>query len=659
MISNLVRVPPFTRFASGFFGCRTLAMVAGILAFAVAAPRAPAGYRVNLMKTEEVVTTPLAAAYYRAHPDRFKFLTPADIPADIAWTSGEEQPEYASPQAKRGGTLNVSIPGYPNTLRLYGPNSNHGYRGYMYDPQLFAPVGFHPTTNRPVPELALSWAVSKDKRTCYYRFDPNARFADGQPITVDDYFFTVFLCTHPYTKDSFYPDWYTKEFESFTKYDDYTMAVTLPNAKPEPLKMATLPPTPRYFYRDFGPDFLTRYNRRFQPTAGPYVILPGDDVTEESITLTRIDNWWGDKRRYLRHRFNPDFFKLTVIREQDKAARLCLDGRFDLTMLLKIRKYWKFFRHEAAVENGYIIRDIFYNDSPRPMWGFYLNTSKTPLDNIDVRLGLAYATDYRRVIFAFLPDDNERMNQFVQGYGDYVDTSVKARPYDPVKALSYFAKAGYVKRGPDGILTNGQGRRLSFRVLIDSDGERKRWMAAFADSAKKAGVELQIEALERTTMFKQLKAKAFEIALTAWVPSGEWPELRQHFHSENAYNPDGSIKTDTNNITASRDPQLDALIDKFRELTDRPEMIATAKAMQRRIHELAYFIPGQLDPGYRMARWRWVRFPEDFDGRTANDPFDYFLFWIDEDIKRETEAARRDGKSFGLTTEIHDKFRKE
>lgn len=623
------------------------------------APLRVAAYVVPDMKPEDVRETPLAKIYYKAHPDRFKYLTPADLPKDLEWKSDASEPEYSSPEAKRGGAMNIAIAGYPATFRLYGPNANHAYRSYLYDCQLFTPVAFHPNSKKPVPELALAWAVSKDRRTCYYRLDPNVRFSDGQPVTVDDYFFAVFLCTHEYVKDAYCSDWFANEFESFTKYDDHTMAVTIPRAKPDPLKYATLSPVPRHFYRDFGPDFLTRYNRRMQPTPGPYIMLPGDEHTEESFTLTRVDNWWGDQRKYLRHRFNPDFMKFTVVREQDKSAQLFLEGKYDLTMLPKIRKFWKSFRNEKPVEDGRIIRDIFYNDAPRPTWGFYLNTAKAPLDNLDVRLGLAYATDYRRVIFAFLPDDTDRMNQYVQGFGEYTDTSIKARPYDPVKARKYFAAAGYTERGPDGILMDKSGRRLSFRVLIDADGERKRWMAAFADSAKKAGVELEVEALERTTMYKQMKSKSFQICLTAWLENGSWPDLRQGFHGELAYNADGSVKTDNNNICSANDPELDRLIDRFRELTDEKAMIEESKKIQRRIHDLAYYIPGQLESGYRMARWRWVRFPENFDARPSNDPFDFFLFWIDEDVKRETEEAGRTGRSFGLTTEIHDEFRSE
>ena len=40
----------------------------------------------------------------------------------------------------------------------------------------------------------------------------------------------------------------------------------------------------------------------------------------------------------------------------------------------------------------------------------------------------------------------------------------KARPFNIDKALEEFAKAGFSNRGPDGILVNAEGQRLSFTL---------------------------------------------------------------------------------------------------------------------------------------------------------------------------------------------------
>lgn len=612
-------------------------------------------YRPREMSVAEVATPPEALRHYAEHPERFLFKTPADLPAGLKWETGENEPEFASPHALRGGVVTLAIAGYPPTLRRHGPNSNHGYRGYIYDNGAFSLVGLHPDTGNHIPELALAWAVSPDRRTVYFRLRPDARFNDGQPITADDYLFTFFRAQSEYLNDVWSADYYGKEFESITKYDDLTLAVTLPKPKPDPLVFASIDPTPRHFYRELGPDFISRYQRRFEPIPGPYAVLPGDDRTEQSVTLTRLDHWWGDDHRYLRHRYNPDRIVLKVVREAEKAVQIFLSGQQDLLPLTG-PKYWYSLNDKEPVKKGWIEKSVFYNDFPRPPYGFYLNASKPPLDNLDVRLGLQYATDWQRVINTYYRGDYDRLNQYAQGYGKYTDNSIKARPYDPDRAMRHFAKAGFTRRGPDGILVDASGRRLSFKLLMD-DGDRKKMLPAFIDSARKAGVEFVPRALERTTMYKEVMEKNHEIVFWAWGTGGLWPDFRQGFHDENAFAPDGKIRRQTNNITLLRDPQLSAMIDRFRDLTEADAMVELSKAMQRRVHDNAVFIPGFCIPGYRLAHWRWLRFPEKFDVRRSDDPFVFGLFWVDPEIKAETEAAMQTGASFGVRTHVYDEYR--
>lgn len=62
--------------------------------------------------------------------DYIQFKTPADIPADLKWEDGLDNPEIGDPNAKKGGVLRQWAPGsYPDTFRPNGPNSNSGFRG--------------------------------------------------------------------------------------------------------------------------------------------------------------------------------------------------------------------------------------------------------------------------------------------------------------------------------------------------------------------------------------------------------------------------------------------------------------------------------------------------------------------------------------------------
>ncbi|MCU0796429.1 MAG: hypothetical protein MUF31_10890, partial [Akkermansiaceae bacterium] len=63
-------------------------------------------------------------------PDFFEFLEESDLPADLTWEKGLDQPELGSEEAIKGGTFHTYIPGnaYPPTIRSLGREANNGFR---------------------------------------------------------------------------------------------------------------------------------------------------------------------------------------------------------------------------------------------------------------------------------------------------------------------------------------------------------------------------------------------------------------------------------------------------------------------------------------------------------------------------------------------------
>lgn len=611
----------------------------------------------------ETYQDPKAKAFYEAHPDFFRFAKPADLPKDLVWKDGSEQKEFADPRAVRGGVLRQFMASTPPTLRRVGPNANNGFRGELYDNNDFGLLAGHPNTDETIPALATSWAMSADGMTAYFRLDPNAKFTDGQPITADDFFFTFYFHRSPWAKADWYADHYTREWGGITKYDDHTIAIKAPRKRPYQLELlGGLRPTPRQFFKDFGPNYEKAYNDRFQPTTGPYYVKAEDFVREKSLTLTRVADWWGDRRRYYRHRFNPDAIHYGVIRDLDSAYNSMLAGEIDF-MPIMMPRYWYGTNEKKAYQNGYLTKAQFFNDIPRPPYGLYLNTQRPMLSDLNVRIGLQHATDFQRVIDGFYRGDYERLQQFSEGLGKFTDPSIRVRRYSPEQARAAFSKAGFTREGPDGILTNAAGERLSFRLTFDTS-DRRKYLATLVESARRCGVELRPETLEHTTMYRKVMEKNHDIVFWAWSVSSRLPQLWESHHSENAVEvlADGRKvpKRQTNNITGVDDLELSKLIDRFRDATEEDEMIRLSFAMQRRIHDLADFIPGFRVPGYRIAHWNWVKFPEGFDVRAAEDPGQYGLFWLDPAQREADLKDFREGKARGAPkTVVEDRWRTE
>lgn len=613
------------------------------------------------MRPEEVYQSPEAAEYYASRPEFFRFAKPEDLPKDLVWENNADAPEFADPAAKRGGSVTIGMPGYPATFRRVGPNSNGFFRGYMYDNYAVPLTIQHPLNDQAAPGTALEWAISADRKTVYYKLDPNVRFTDGQPVTADDYLFTFYFYNSPYIVAPWYNDYYSREFAGITKFDDYTIAITLPDERSDPVYFTAIEPTPRQFFKDFGPDYITRYQTRFQPTTGAYSVAEEKTVTEMSVTLKRVGDWWGDGRRNFRYRYNPDWMVFRVIRDAEKLFQMFLVGDLDM-MEIRVPKFWYQLNKQDVYQKGYVQKATFYFEQPCPTWGLFINTIKPLLDDRNIRLGIQYATDWQRVIDTFYRGDYQRLNQYTEGFGKFTNPDIKARPYDPDVAMEYFAKAGFTERGSDGILRNKEGERLSF-VLTMSDRDERKFLPTLIDSARKAGLEFRPEALEATTRFKKLLEKKHDIAFSAWNVVTKYPRYWEGFHIDNAIEkqPDGTVKPkrQTNNITSTRDEELSKLIDECRLAKTDEDVIRLGYKIQQMIHDEASFVPAYKVVTYRMAYWRWIRFGEQFGMKNSTDYMETGMFWVDEDRKAESEAARREGKTFPPSTRVYDQFNTE
>ena len=274
--------------------------------------------------TEEV------KAFWAAHPDKFLWKTPADLPTDLKWENGADLPEMGDPAAKKGGVFHDQIDGYPATFRFIGPDANGSFRGEHWDNIYVWLVQPHMNVPGWVPGIADEWAISPDKRTIYFKLDPKATYSDGVPIAVEDFFMTFFIMLSPHIQDPWYNDYYAKEFTSITKYDDHTFAFTIPEPKPDPLwYVGDFPPCPRHFFKEFTDDFPARYQWRKSPTTGAYEIYPDGMKKGRSVTLTRVKNWWAKDKKHYRYRYNPDFIEYKVIGSADKAFEMFRQGQLD------------------------------------------------------------------------------------------------------------------------------------------------------------------------------------------------------------------------------------------------------------------------------------------------------------------------------------------
>ncbi|EED31473.1 ABC-type oligopeptide transport system, periplasmic component [gamma proteobacterium NOR5-3] len=608
-------------------------------------------------------------ADYAADPAFYHFKSLADLPADLAWENGADQPEMGSPEAKKGGTQYIALNDFPRTLRIVGPDSNGSFRPYIFDNAVMRMAHLHPDTLEFYPGLAESWAVEPDTATVYVKLNPAARWSDGEPVTSDDFLFMFWFFRSDYIRAPWYNNWFSTRYTNITRYDDHTFSISSAVLKPDFAGwVLALPPVPQHYFKEVGEDFVERYQWRFTPTTGAYVINDEDIQKGRSITFTRDRDWWAKDLKHFRYRFNPDRLQLNVIRDQAKSFEAFNRGDID-QFSLNMAEYWYEKLPDSApdVQAGYIAKSEFYTQYPRSPVGLWINTAQPLLDDLNVRLGIQHASNWQLVIDQYFRGDAQRLNTASDGYPDFSHPSITAREFDIDKAQAYFAAAGFTERGPDGVFVNADGKRLAFTLSTGSQ-QLADVLTILKQEAAKAGLEFRVEVLDGTTGWKKVQEKKHEIALTYFAGVLEmYPRMWEHYHSDNAYddafledgsvNPERQLKTQTNNLEAFAVYEVDGLIEDYRDSSDKAHMIELSHRLAELHYDHASWVPGYYQPSLRLGHWRWVRYPDYFNHKHVRTLDEHWVHWIDTDLKQEVQEARKSGKTFPPMIKVYDQWK--
>lgn len=566
------------------------------------------------------------------------------LPEGLEWLTNDSDPVFASPDAKRGGTMRSYMQGFPLTLRLYGPDSNSDDFVSYKRAGFLSLLQLHPNTLNWLPSLATHWAFGADGKTVYYKLNPNARWSDGVPVTADDYLFNRDLQISEHTVYPYGQNYFTTIIVAVRKHDDYTISVegAVPKPQNEMLWEYSASPSPRHFHK-LDPSWVTDYDWRIEPNTGPYQISRLEKG--RYIELERVDNWWGDDLKYYENRFNVDSIRLDVIRDTNVAYEYFLRGELDRFLFETNPARWHDKAQGEIFEKGYAGRIEFHNDVPRYARGLWLNLDDPLLADRNVRLGLAHSLNLDRVISNVFRGDYSRLNSAYQGYyWNYTNPNVKALPFDLAKASEYFDAAGWTQRGPDAIRIK-QGQRLAVTISYGTD-EHTPWLIVLREEARKAGIELNLQLLDPATWGRQLQEKKHQIIVMS-LSRGLTPSFWQAHHSDNAHKPN------TNNVTNTDNPELDLLIEEYDQTSELEGRVSLAHEIQQIVADEASFLPLYTPTYVRETFWRWMKLPEWHSVRTVDDlnggvfdPVGLGLFWIDEDEKAATLEARASGRTF-------------
>lgn len=543
---------------------------------------------------------------------------PSMVPVGLNWQDGHEEAEIGDPAARRGGSVQLANVGpYPAHFLAFGSPTPQFFHYSLFTMVEVPLVARHPASGRPIPGVAERWAVQG--RTVYFSLRKEARYSNGRPVRAADYALGLLLRFQA----GYSRDWTRLEqlAEKVTVYGDHGLAVTLRQPSPSPV-LALAPllhPAEPGFYAEFGSDYAQRYADRVPPTTGAYTV--GKRQRGRFIELRRVPVWWAEELPFYRYTCNVQSIGHHFLVDEAQAWELFLRERLDVIQTRNTAAWQRYLESPQALAR--VQKHRFDADYPMPPYGIALNACT--LSDPVLRRGVMQALDMDRVVDVLFQGEGERLATFSSGYGALTPNDTPAVKYDPAEARSCFAHAGYTKPGSDGILQRSDGVRLSLRLTYVPSDKLNILAGILAESARACGLELVPDPVPWQINAKKIEKLSYQLTFWASAASEPLPHAAAFFDAGQRGH-DAPFGVD--------DEKLAHLIESCRRARSEAELADCVRRADRRIEELAIWLPGWKENQVHLAHWPRVRFPDTEACRFAYPrPYEVMeahLYWVEE-----------------------------
>ena len=563
------------------------------------------------------------------------FAAPA--PAD-AWTHGlslfgeVKYPsnfahfDYVNPSAPKGGVVRLtSIGTYDNfNIVVAGVKGAIGSINQIYEALTVSALDEVSTQYGLLAE-AISYPA--DFSSVTYRLRHEAKWHDGKPVTPEDVIFSLnaFKKYHP-----FYSAYY-RHVTTVEKVGERDVKFTFdaPGNRELPQIVGQLVVLPKHYWegtdasgkaRDIGATTLE------PPLAsGPYKIksfVPG-----RSIVLERVKDYWGREIAVNVGRDNFDELRYEYFRDTTVALEAFKGDQIDWRSE-NSAKNWATAYDFPAVKEKRVVLEEFANRTMGIMQAFVFNIRRDKFKDPRVRRAMNYAFDFeemnRQIFFgqytriasyfegtelasSGLP--SERELKILETVRDQVPPEVFTTAYtNPVGGSSENVRSN-LREGLK--LLKSAGYEIKERKLVDSrtgapfelellayDPNFERVLLFFKPSLERMGMTVTVRTVDATQYENRLRSWDFDVVVNSWPESLSPGNEQREFWGSQAADMPGS-----RNLIGIKDAAIDKLIERVIFATDREDLVAATKALDRVLLWHNFVVPQWTYGKTRTARW--------------------------------------------------------
>jgi len=532
---------------------------------------------------------------------------------DLKYAGDFQHFDYVNPDAPKGGRLSmigtagrITFDSFNNFI-LKG-DAAQGLE-YLFD-SLMTRAQDEPDAVYGL--IAESAEVAPDGKSVVFHMRPQAKFADGSPVTADDVVFSF-----ENLKEKGHPN-YSLALRDVVKaeaLDPHTVRYTFKGelTRDLPLIVAELPVLSKAYYTEHPFD-QTSLDRPLG--SGPYEIA--DFKAGTYVAYRRRPDYWGKDLPVNRGRFNFDELRYEYYRDRNLELEGLLSGNFDLREEFTSVD-WATRYNVPSVKEGRLIRLILPDDRPSGAQGFFINTRRAKFTDPRVREALGLAFDFewsnKNLFFGLYerthsffensdmkasgPPSAEEL-KLLEPYRDQLPPQVFAEPYTPPVTDGSGRNRDNLRRAKTLLDAAGYGeggKVLGVEILIFSP-TFERIINPYIANLKKIGINATLRRVDPSQYERRMKSFDFDMTTQRYaLRLTPGVEIKSYWGSE-AAGMDGSF-----NLAGIKDPVIDALIDKVLEARSRAELLTATRAIDRVLRTGHYWVPHWYKASHTLAFW--------------------------------------------------------
>jgi len=536
--------------------------------------------------------------------------------------------EYVNPDAPKGGRLSMIGPAGTITFDSFNPFILRGDAAQGLD------LLFDSLMVRAMDEpdavyglIAKSATVAADRRSVTFELRPEAKFADGSPVTAEDVavtFETLKTKGHPQFRLSL------RNVVRAEVLEPHKVRYVFEgeNLRDLPLIVAELPVLSKAYYARHEFDQTT-----LEPPlgSGPYRI---SEFKQGSFTtFKRREDYWAKDLPVNRGRYNFDEVRYEYVRDRTAQLESLKAGAYDLREEFT-SKDWATGYDIPQVKDGRIVLLTLPDESPSGAQGFFINTRRAKFSDPRVRKALDYAFDfewtnsnlfyslYKRTASYFENSDLKAEGKpspeelaLLEPYRDRLPPEVFGEPYTPPvsdgsgsdrrllrTAAQPLTQAGWELKGTRRV--NAAGEVLDIEFLI-FEPTFERVIAPYLKNLHALGIQANIRRVDPAQYERRVKAFDFDIVTQRYVMRLTPGVELFNFFGSGAADTEGSF-----NLAGIKDPVIDALVNKVMEAESRKELVTATRALDRVLRAGHYWVPHWYKASHNIAHWNKFGRPE-------------------------------------------------